>query len=681
MGQLFKFKFQTGSAASRPVTGKAADSGYTAARGAAQQQANRQTVAQISKTVSNSLNQQKSINEAQRKLAQTAKLTGGANIDNSATVIKNLQQTFSGANDSSKTQLDRTLQSKQGFGQNWTSPRSSVGNAIVSAVAGSSADWLNAAGTALKSDRKSGLAVDSGRVSAQATGNEWYNRAGSYFQNKADRVQKVSNEAYTRGSSGLNDDQKLLYDTAIAGAKIVGDLAIGALTGGSATIPLAIRSFGSGAQQARQAGASENRQIAYGAVTAAKEALTEKTFDGMARLYGRAAADDLVDAFARSIAKSDGGQAVVRGTVNTLGEGLEEVISDLADPALQSLYNGRTWRDNYRNLNANELWHDGSVGVLLGGFGGSVDVAKTGYGTANEAELSAPYSDALRKMQHSTPYADALSSAETAENQAANHAVQVRYQELERKFLDGSISPKEADELWRLEGVKGRFNTVNEQESNATEELSQLKPADDTSIYLAENVGEGYTQDGNNSLRNYWDYQKNPVRQSARGLTEREIEALLAYKSGGSYLLNANLRNDIALSETEQQMVAGLDSALPKLPTYQEVLYRNIGFDDFADQKAFDDFLEQHSVGAVVAYPAYTSASTSKDGYPVEGDYVVHMIIEGRTGRDLSGYGNNSESEVLFGRRRKFEVTKITYDENGVPTIYMTEVVKNGKIE
>ena len=178
MGQLFKFKFQTGSAASRPVTGKAADSGYTAARGAAQQQANRQTVAQISKTVSNSLNQQKSINEAQRKLAQTAKLTGGANIDNSATVIKNLQQTFSGANDSSKTQLDRTLQSKQGFGQNWTSPRSSVGNAIVSAVAGSSADWLNAAGTALKSDRKSGLAVDSGRVSAQATGNEWYNRAG-----------------------------------------------------------------------------------------------------------------------------------------------------------------------------------------------------------------------------------------------------------------------------------------------------------------------------------------------------------------------------------------------------------------------------------------------------------------------------------------------------------------------
>lgn len=155
----------------------------------------------------------------------------------------------------------------------------------------------------------------------------------------------------------------------------------------------------------------------------------------------------------------------------------------------------------------------------------------------------------------------------------------------------------------------------------------------------------------------------------------------MAYKSGGSYPLNASLRDGIALSEMAQQMVAGLDSALPKLPTYQEVLYRNIGFDDFADQKAFDDFLEQHSVGAVVAYPAYTSASISKDGYPVDGDYVVHMVIEGKTGRDLSGYGNNSESEVLFGRRKKFEVTEITYDENGVPTIYMTEVVTNGEVE
>ena len=88
MGQLFKFKSPAGSATSRPVTGKAADSGYTAAKGAAQQAANRETLTQIGRTVNNSLSHLKSANEAQRKLTQTAKLTGGANIDNSAEVMK-----------------------------------------------------------------------------------------------------------------------------------------------------------------------------------------------------------------------------------------------------------------------------------------------------------------------------------------------------------------------------------------------------------------------------------------------------------------------------------------------------------------------------------------------------------------------------------------------------------------
>lgn len=65
----------------------------------------------------------------------------------------------------------------------------------------------------------------------------------------------------------------------------------------------------------------------------------------------------------------------------------------------------------------------------------------------------------------------------------------------------------------------------------------------------------------------------------------------------------------------------------------------------------------------------------------MDDDYVVHMVIEGETGRDLSGYGSNSENEVLFGRRKKFGVTKLEFAADGTPTIYMTEVVTNGKIE
>ena len=99
------------------------------------------------------------LNHEQEKIAQdnsttrayTAKLTGGANIDNSTEVLKSLQRTFGGANDSTRTQYNRTLQSKLGYGRNWSNPQSAVGNAIESGVAGTVADWLNAAGTALKS--------------------------------------------------------------------------------------------------------------------------------------------------------------------------------------------------------------------------------------------------------------------------------------------------------------------------------------------------------------------------------------------------------------------------------------------------------------------------------------------------------------------------------------------------
>ena len=145
--------------------GKAADSGIARDIRRTQQQMNRQTVQNWWNNEHEKTAQDNSTNRA-----YTAKLTGGANIDNSADVLKNIQRTFGGANDSAKTQYDRTLQSKLGYGQNWDSPQSAVGNAIESGVAGTVAGWLNAAGTALKSNQRSGLAVDSGNSRSAAGG-------------------------------------------------------------------------------------------------------------------------------------------------------------------------------------------------------------------------------------------------------------------------------------------------------------------------------------------------------------------------------------------------------------------------------------------------------------------------------------------------------------------------------
>ncbi|MBR2928199.1 MAG: hypothetical protein IKC24_03470, partial [Oscillospiraceae bacterium] len=407
-----------------------------------------------------------------------APLTGGANIDNSTEVMKSLQRTFGGANDSARTQYDRTLKSKMGYGRNWGNPRSTVGNAIESGVAGTVADWLNAAGTALKSDRRSGLAVDSGDVEAKATGKEWYNRAGNYLQKEADWARMLSENAYLRGSRNLNNAQKLLFDAGIAGTQMASDVALGTLTGGSATIPLAIRSFGGGAQQARQAGATENQQIAYGTASALKEALTEKMFDGLAGVYGKGTADDFVDALARSFAKSDGGQALVRGLVNMGGEGAEEIASGFIDPALQGIYNGKTLGENYRELNMADLLHEGAVGMLLGNLGGSVDIARTMSGNPR-SNLS--YTDVLNEMNLSTPNNYAM-------NRAGNIAVGGKTDYTENNKTEAQnyakVYLRDSDKRFGGAYSGGQVSAVEESAGRAARGQATLRPADSEAASL-----------------------------------------------------------------------------------------------------------------------------------------------------------------------------------------------------
>lgn len=168
------------------------------------------------------------------------------------------------------------------------------------------------------------------------------------------------------------------------------------------------------------------------------------------------------------------------------------------------------------------------------------------------------------------------------------------------------------------------------------------------------------------------------VTETFGTLSFEEESALTTYKSGSSYMLNAKLREGIEveeLDEYEQHIVKNLDSALEKLPTRSGIVYRNISFDWFGGEEARNEFLAKHDGGdALVHYEAYTSASTDVDGYPIEGEYVVHMEIESVNGKDMEGHGDNFEKEVLFARDTYFIAHRIEYAEDGTPTIFMTEV-------
>lgn len=227
-----------------------------------------------------------------------------------------------------------------------------------------------------------------------------------------------------------------------------------------------------------------------------------------------------------------------------------------------------------------------------------------------------------------------------------------------------------------VQNLRDYFNSIG---SNRSREANALKEQVGDTVKYLDTIVKMWDQIAVQAVENY---QKTVAteevavskKESTNAVADNEKAALLAYKSGGSYLLNTKLREGIALTEQEQFIVDGIDRALDKLPVHKGKVYRNLIFDDFGDQEARDAFVSGHVVGELITYAAYTSTSTAIDGYVLDGDYVVHLEIESVNGRNLEGYGNNFESEVLLHRDSNFITDRVEYDASGTPTIYLTEV-------
>ncbi|RAQ28686.1 hypothetical protein DPQ25_07775 [Hydrogeniiclostridium mannosilyticum] len=132
-------------------------------------------------------------------------------------------------------------------------------------------------------------------------------------------------------------------------------------------------------------------------------------------------------------------------------------------------------------------------------------------------------------------------------------------------------------------------------------------------------------------------------------LNEKEEAAVMEYISGGSYILNAKLREKMPLEPYEERTIQLMDSALKKLPVYQGGVLRTLNFSN--DEEALD-FVSKHMLGNDVIYDAYTSTSVNA-GYSENPSIILK--IKSFTGRDLRKY-NEEEGEVLFARKTVFRV-------------------------
>lgn len=148
-------------------------------------------------------------------------------------------------------------------------------------------------------------------------------------------------------------------------------------------------------------------------------------------------------------------------------------------------------------------------------------------------------------------------------------------------------------------------------------------------------------------------YQQRDNLKEEYHLTDDEESAIISYKSGDSYTLNGKLTAKAELTEYQRKLRDNLDAALEKLPVYQGEVYRHYNFDDFGGFEAMADFLNLFRKGMVANQRGYLSCSTVSNEDRTGGKYTVNMVIQSENGRRLTGFGRNTENEILLPRNTR----------------------------
>ncbi|MEF2644546.1 MAG: hypothetical protein U0N32_00305 [Oscillospiraceae bacterium] len=262
------------------------------------------------------------------------------------------------------------------------------GNIAKSAIKSAESAYENAAGTFL--NKRSGTQIMGVTVADNAVSQEDKDKADAARKRnqesiyaKADKAAAAAAEASEKAKENLGGSKAAgaFVDIASGGLQLGADMALNALLPGAGLANMGLRSYGSGSREARLDGASEGEQVAYGAAAAAVDVLTEKIFD-VGKLFGGGAADDVAEKLIQKLAKTDTGRSIVRALTNAVGEGAEEAVADILNPAIRAIYDkGAAAKSNYTTAEgAKEMLaqsaYDAMIGAALSTFGTAAGIVK-----------------------------------------------------------------------------------------------------------------------------------------------------------------------------------------------------------------------------------------------------------------------------------------------------------------
>lgn len=240
--------------------------------------------------------------------------------------------------------------------------RDRVGDATGAATAGYLGNVSNALGTV-----------------AESLGEKNFAQKAKGLADIADEDTKKFTE---NAKEGLGAMGQFAVDAGIMGGQMALDAAAGMLVPFGGMAAMGTRTFGGGAKTARDAGATQGQQLAYGAGSAALGILTEKIAN-VSGLFKGTYGKGLLDKVMNKVTAKPGGKLIL----SALSEGGEEMLESALDPLLQKItYNPEA---EYDEDWLAETLYSGALGAVLGGFGGSVDVV-TGRGKMSAEAAETP---------------------------------------------------------------------------------------------------------------------------------------------------------------------------------------------------------------------------------------------------------------------------------------------------
>lgn len=295
---------------------------------------------------------------------------------------------------------------------------------------------------------------------ARESASDWaYQKAGDFGKEAA--------ESEARAKEGLGKFGTAAVDIGIAGTQMLGDVALNAVLPGAGLAAMGARSFGNATQEAREAGASMQEQFNYGMTRALADVLSEKLFD-VGKLFGGGAADDIAERLIGKLAKSDTGRSLARALTNAAGEGAEEAIVDVLEPAIRAIYdNGEAAKKNYTTAEgAKEMLaqsaYDAMIGAALSTFGTAAGIVKG---------VDAQKNAALRAGEPAANVnAEASAKPAEAETIAAEAQAEVKPVETAKDAPAAQEKPQENSTLRMVEEAAGlREPAQNPAQERATE--------------------------------------------------------------------------------------------------------------------------------------------------------------------------------------------------------------------